>query len=488
MTGRTVIGAGPLRDRLLEKGGASVLLDVAGQARSGSELVERVDRLAGALAAEGLAGERVGVWYSNCVAAFEAFLAVEWIGATRVVLDPAAAPSEANSVLRAAGAKFALADACHAEALRIPVMLHADDAPCAGPPREPVIGIPAARPLHLYPRAVHAGELFGIPISYGNWAATIDLNSELYRSGRYGGGWDEGDEVFLALQQILHGTGLLGSFPFLSMGLPQVVMAEFDPEIVAGVVERFGVTTTGMTSGMLSHLVNVMEGHRSETRTLKRVIYGGAALPPEQMRRANELFGPVLVQIYGRLEGGWPLSILTQDDHLAILSGDERLGRSCGHVLGDPVEVRLRPVAGHAEPVGEICTRSGMAVEDYSDPDGWCALGDLARLDEEGYLYLEGRLDDMINTGYHVYPAEIEEAMLAIPQIRAVRVVGEPDPKRGELVAAYVVADASDSGVDAETLRETLGERLAPYKIPRRFHFVDTLPAVRSGRANGGKS
>jgi acyl-CoA synthetase (AMP-forming)/AMP-acid ligase II len=477
----TVIGAGPLRSRLLEKGDASVLLDLAGRVRSGRELVERVDRLAGALAGEGLGGKRVGVWYSNCIAAFEAFLAIEWISATRVVLDPAAAPSEADAVFRAAGAKFALADASHAESLQIPAMRHEDDAPSAGPSREPEIGIPAARPLHLYPRAVQGGELFGIPISYGNWAATIDLNSGLYRDGRYGGGWDEADEVFLALQQILHGTGLLGSFPFLSMGLPQVVMPEFDPRLVAGAVERFGVTTTGMTSGMLSQLVNAMGD--AHVGSLKRVIYGGAPLSMEQMHRANDVLGPVLVQIYGRLEGGWPLSILDQDDHAAILSGDGQLGRSCGRVLGESVEVRLRAVAGRPDGVGEICTRSAMAVEEFSDPDGWCALGDLARLGDDGYLYLEGRLDDMINTGYHVYPAEIREAMLAIPQVREVEVVGEPDAKRGELVVAYVVPSPAGPRMDAESLRNALGARLAAYKIPRRIHFVDSLPAAREAKA-----
>ena len=203
----------------------------------------------------------------------------------------------------------------------------------------------------------------------------------------------------------------------------------------------------------------------------------------EQMHRANDVLGPVLVQIYGRLEGGWPLSILDQDDHAAILSGDGRLGRSCGRILGESVEVRLRAVAGRPDGVGEICTRSAMAVEEYSDPDGWCALGDLARLDDDGYLYLEGRLDDMINTGYHVYPAEIREAMLAIPQVREVEVVGEPDAKRGELVVAYVVPSPAGPRMDAESLRNALGARLAAYKIPRRIHFVDSLPAAREAKA-----
>lgn len=138
---------------------------------------------------------------------------------------------------------------------------------------------------------------------------------------------------------------------------------------------------------------------------------------------------------------------------------------------------------GRAEGIGEVCTRSGMAVSEYTDPDGWCALGDLARLDEAGYLYLEGRLDDMINTGYRVYPAEIEEALLAIPEVASTKVVGEPDPRRGELVAAYVVPAPCGRRLNDDALREALAERLAAYKIPRRFYFVESLPAARTASA-----
>jgi acyl-coenzyme A synthetase/AMP-(fatty) acid ligase len=118
-----------------------------------------------------------------------------------------------------------------------------------------------------------------------------------------------------------------------------------------------------------------------------------------------------------------------------------------------------------------------MVVREYVDPDGWCALGDLASRDEEGYLRLHGRLDGMINTGsYHVYPTEVEEAIAALLPVRAVRVVGEPDPVWGQAVTAYIVLEEGRELPEGGELRARLGTRLAKYKIPKQFKTVSQLP------------
>jgi malonyl-CoA/methylmalonyl-CoA synthetase len=118
-----------------------------------------------------------------------------------------------------------------------------------------------------------------------------------------------------------------------------------------------------------------------------------------------------------------------------------------------------------------------MVVAEYADPDGWCSLGDRGRFDERGYLHLAGRTDRMINTGYHVYPEEIEEAVRRIPGVAAVLVRGEPDPAHGEAVVAHLVAaggQAPDTLAAAVTTE--LRSRLAGYKVPRRFVVSETLP------------
>jgi acyl-CoA synthetase (AMP-forming)/AMP-acid ligase II len=120
-----------------------------------------------------------------------------------------------------------------------------------------------------------------------------------------------------------------------------------------------------------------------------------------------------------------------------------------------------------------------MVVTDWADPDGWCGLGDLARIDDDGYLYLGGRLDGMINTGsYHVYPQEVHDAITALPYVQAALVRGEDDSTWGQAVTAYVVPAPDAPGNLAQVIRAALRQRLASYKIPKRVIVVAALEGV----------
>ena len=177
---------------------------------------------------------------------------------------------------------------------------------------------------------------------------------------------------------------------------------------------------------------------------------------------------------------GWPLAVLGQEEHRRIETGDQALGHSFGRPI-DAAEVQLRRVEGEGSQVGELCVRSAMTVREYSDPDGWCALGDVVARDEHGYLRFLRRLDGMINTGsYHVYPREVEDAIRALPAVRDVAVVGEPDPKWGQRVVAYVVADAEARASIEGQLAAALPERLARYKHPKDIRFVDSLSDLKA--------
>lgn len=130
-------------------------------------------------------------------------------------------------------------------------------------------------------------------------------------------------------------------------------------------------------------------------------------------------------------------------------------------------------------PWGEIAVRSDMTVREFADVDGWCGLGDTGEL-RDGYLYLTGRLDRQINTGYHIYPSEIEDVLRLMPEVSEVLVRGEPDARFGEKVVAYIVAKHSVEQDGTEEIIEridaALRQRLASYKVPRDYHLVDTLP------------
>jgi acyl-CoA synthetase (AMP-forming)/AMP-acid ligase II len=187
-------------------------------------------------------------------------------------------------------------------------------------------------------------------------------------------------------------------------------------------------------------------------------------------------FGCVLTQGYGRIEGGWPISTLGIEEHRAILAGNDELAASCGRPI-DGVRTKLRSSDSVASDYGELCVASEMTVKDFADPDGWCSLGDLMRVNDAGYLFHRGRLDRMINTGYHIYPSEVEEAIAQVPGVAAVSVVGEPSNEWGMTVVADLVPEA-DIAVDdlVDHINQALAAKLARYKHPRRFRIVDQLP------------
>lgn len=463
-----------LREALVAAADRVLLHDMAGGTRTGQQLLDNVDRLAGALLARGHDGAKIGLWYRNSLAAVEAFLAVEWIGGTRVPVDPHAPAAEASAVFSAAPVDAVLADRAHAPLLA-GALTHDDEAPLAGAPSWPNKAVADDRTLLLYPRAVEHGQLFAIPVSYANWRATMRTNTALFRSGRYGP-WRETEECFLAAQQVMHGTGFVGTFPFLEMRRPQVLTDTFDAHRVLDAIDRFGVTTTVLVPPMMARLVDIALERPGSGTSLKHLIYGGAPVAAEEIRRTMRRFGAILSQGYGRIEGGWPIATLGIDEHRAILAGDDRLASSCGRPI-EQVKIKLRPTDAALD-YGELLVAGEMTVGEYTDPDGWCSLGDIMYRDRDGYLFYRGRLDRMINTGYHVYPGEIEAAILAVSGIAAARVKGEDDEKWGTTLVADVVL-ASEAKADADgvlqRLADALGVRLAKYKIPRRYRIVEAL-------------
>jgi acyl-CoA synthetase (AMP-forming)/AMP-acid ligase II len=466
-----------VRATLLAAADRALLFDRHGRVRRGAEIVQQADCIVGALAQACGPRPRVGLWYRNSLAAIEAFTAVEWAGGVRLPVDPGASAAEAEAIFSAAAVDIVIADREHAAQLQRALIVHDDEQRVAGAARAPMADYDADAPHMIYPRSVSGGRLFGITLSHGNWAATMDTNIALYRSGRYGP-WHEPSEVYLTGQQLMHGTGFLGSFPFLAMGLPQVVLDTFEPQAALDAIERHRVTATMCVPAMLQALVDALASRPGAAATLRHVLYGGGPVSGEQIRSALQRIGPALTQVYGRVEGGWPLAMLDIDDHRALLDGHAGLERSCGRPIAE-VRVALRPLPGEPAGSGELRVQGATTSRDYTDADGWCSLGDVMRVDEAGYLFYERRLDRMINTGYHVYPDEIESVIAGVMGVDAVHVRGEPHARWGQMVVAYVVpATAMAAGALADDVRRTLQHRLAKYKVPREIRIVEALPAA----------
>jgi fatty-acyl-CoA synthase len=473
------------RQAIASAGDRVLLIRADGHRMTGTELQARTQALAQALRRHGLAGQRIGLWSQNSAAAIEAHLATEWIGATRVPVDPGAPAAEAAAVFSAADVAGVVTDAGHSAQAPAGALVHDDDGPLSAPGSLPDQEVDPDATHLLYPRMAAKDQFLAVPISYANWAACLSINAELYRTGAYGGRFGDG-ECFLTTQQIMHGTGMLGTFPFLCMGLPQVVLPRFDASAVLEAAIRYRATATFFVPGMVTRLADaVADSGIVGPGPLRRIIYGGAPMPAADLIRAIEILGPTLIQVYGRFEGGWPLTILDPADHAELAAGRSRHAGSCGRAI-PRTELRIRPTPGQQPGWGELCVRNGMVVCDWADPDGWCGLGDLARLDDDGYLYLGARLDGMINTGsYHVYPGEVEEAVAALPGVEAVLVRGESDPRWGHAVTAYVVPGPQAPADLAARIRADLRTRLAAYKIPKRVIIVPGLDAVTGGNRAG---
>jgi fatty-acyl-CoA synthase len=295
------------------------------------------------------------------------------------------------------------------------------------------------------------------------------------------------DDVHLVACPLYHTTG----FGFLAMngmlGATSVLMDEFRPEAFLEHVERFGVTTTAVVPTML-HRVLALGADKCaahDMRTLTAIFSLAAPLPGPLALEVMDRFGDVLFNCYGATETG--LVTLAKPADLRAAPG----------TIGQPVpgnEIRLldddgREVADGQ--VGELYARNKMLVAGYhEDPeataasykDGFFSVGDLARRDRDGRYFIEGRKRDMIiSGGVNVYPAEVEAALEAHPDVAEVAVVGIEDPDWGERVRAFVVRRPG-SQVDDAVLRAWCRERLSGPKVPRDVIFLEDLPRNPTGK------
>jgi long-chain acyl-CoA synthetase len=209
---------------------------------------------------------------------------------------------------------------------------------------------------------------------------------------------------------------------------------------------------------------------------------------------ALEVFGPRLAQIYGQGETPMTITALSKDDHAHRDHPDWRERMQSVGIARTDVEVKVFDEDDRELPVGEpgeICVRGDVVMPGYwQQPEasaetlrgGWLHTGDIGSFDAAGYLTLRDRSKDLIiSGGMNIYPREVEEALLRHPGVKAVAVVGRPDPEWGESVVAFVVAD--DGAAPAtDDLDRTCLDAIARYKRPKEYRFVDGLPTNNYGK------
>jgi fatty-acyl-CoA synthase len=309
-------------------------------------------------------------------------------------------------------------------------------------------------------------------------AAVLDLLSKV--------GADH-DEIHLVVCPLYHSAAPAFVKMVYSLGGTVVLSARFEPEEVLATIERERVTSAFMVPTQLRRLADLEPAvrRRYDTSSLRWVMSGAAPLPTETARRFMESYGPLLWNFYGATETGL-VSLAGPADHLARPGTVGRLLRENEVAILDDRGARL-PVGE----IGELWVRNGTLITGYHRNDaatrdatreGFLFVGDLARLDRDGYLYIESRKDDMvISGGVNIYPREIEDALHQHPSIAEAAVVGVPDPEWGESLVAFV-ARAPGRTLAAEQVIEHCRGELADYKRPRRVVFVDELPRNPTGK------
>ncbi|NWG52847.1 MAG: AMP-binding protein [Hydrogenophilaceae bacterium] len=287
-----------------------------------------------------------------------------------------------------------------------------------------------------------------------------------------------------------HIAGVSAVLTSVYAGRRLVQLPAFSPEGWIETARRERVTHAMVVPTMLGRILEALERDGGALPDLRALSYGGGRMPAPVIERALKRLPHVdFVNAYGLTETSSTISVLTAEDHRAALaSADPAVRRRLGSV-GRPLptlELEIRtPDGAPAAPntPGEIWVRGEQVSGEYVGrkavrEDGWFPTNDCGWLDEAGYLYVDGRLDDVIvRGGENISPGEVEDVLRQHPDVRDVAVIGLPDNEWGERVAAVVVGDA-----DADALRAWTRARLRSTKAPEDIFFRDALPYNDTGK------
>jgi acyl-CoA synthetase (AMP-forming)/AMP-acid ligase II len=298
------------------------------------------------------------------------------------------------------------------------------------------------------------------------------------------------DEAVLMVVPPFHIAGVAGLLSSIYAGRRIVPLPRFTPEAWLDAVRSEQVTHAFVVPTMLARIVAVMEQQGGvELPCLRTLSYGGARMPVPVLERALELFPNAgFVNAYGLTETSSTVALLGPEDHRIALAGDRvrlaSVGKPLPGIEVEVVDADNTPVAPGEE--GRIRIRGPQVSGQYVgqdgavDGDGWLVTGDIGTVDEEGYIFVKGRADDVIIAGgENISPSEIEDCMLRHPNVTGAAVVGLPDEEWGEKVAAMVTVSGQ---VGPDELSEWVRKDLGGLKAPKLVVITEELPMTPTGK------
>ena len=478
-----------------------------GRQISFGEFNSQVNRFCRALAGLGLApGDRVAILSLNRTEYVQTYCLAK-AGLVAMPLNWRLAPPELAFLLGDSEAAAVLADADHApviDSLRpeLPALRHCisldgpregwlefDTLLASAEDLEPEVSVLPQHPASLFYTSGTTGRPKGALLTH---QGLLNNSREVAESGLQ---LTPADRT-VSVMPLFHVGGMwYHLFSSYLTGCTTLLDHNPRPDNILKLVKEHQASNIHLVPTMIADLVNLPGIEQEPLEHLRLMYYAASNIPVQVLRRALTVFANAgFIQSYGSTEGGVCTALLPADHRAAISQpGREGLLDSCGRPVGT-TELKIVGPEGEELPqgqIGEVAVKSAKLMAGYwRDPeadraafqDGWFRMGDLGRVDPDGYLYIVGRKHDMIvSGGENVYPHEVENALYADPDVAEAAVFGVPHPKWVESVAAAVIVKP---GVDADPERIIAGcrQRLAGYKCPKEIYFTSELPKNPAGK------
>jgi len=293
------------------------------------------------------------------------------------------------------------------------------------------------------------------------------------------------DEAVLVSVPPFHIAGVAAVLSSTYAGRRMVPLPRFAPDRWLTVARDEAVTHAFVVPTMLARIVAVMaDDPEARVPTLRHLAYGGSRMPTPVLEQALTLFPDTeFVNAYGLTETSSTVCLLGPEDHRRAHGSDDPAQRARLASVGRPVPgVEVRVVDGEIWVRGDQVAGEYLDAESHRDADGWLHTGDRGVIDADGYVFVEGRGDDVIiRGGENVSPAEVEDTLLRHPAVAGAAVVGVPDPEWGERIGAMVVLRAG-AALDVDELRGFVRDRVGSLKTPELFVVRDELPHTPTGK------
>lgn len=471
-------------------------------------LNERVNHLANALIKRGLKkGDRIGVLVHNCYQFIEIYFAAAKTGGIFCPYNSHFKGRELKYIINYSTPRFFFFDADfgdiidslrnHLESVehyiclkrpRWPFMEDYENLLSMGDKKEPNIKILANDTMSIFFTAGTTGKPKGAMRTHQHMM-TNAITGVIELKVSY-------DEKALILFPMYHVAceDNIGRHFFMANTIVIRSEEHFDLQEVLGLLSMEKITMCQFVPTMINALLQCRDIDRYDLSSLRMIMYAGAPMPVELLKRALQGFKCGFAQLYGQTESGPLTTILPPEDH--VLKGPERQLKKLASAGRPVVDYEVRIVDGEGRDVsigevGEIIGRSEAMMKRYWKlpkesaeklKDGWLHTGDLGKFDEDGYIYIVDRKNDMIiSGGVNIYPREIEEVLYQHPSVFEASVIGVPDDYWGEAVKAIIVLKERADVSESEIIKHC-GEHLAGYKKPKSVEFWKELPKSPQGK------